>query len=104
MAELVGGDRFSFDAELWEWDGQAAWHFVSLPEDLADMIEHVFGQHARGFKSLRVEVTVGSDTWATSLFPDSKRRTYLLPVKKEVRRRQGLVAGSPVTVHITMLT
>ena len=31
--------RFSFKADVWEHDGQGAWHFISLPEDQADEIE-----------------------------------------------------------------
>jgi magnesium transporter len=31
--------EFTFDAELWEWDGPQAWVFVSLPDDLADVIQ-----------------------------------------------------------------
>ena len=37
---------FSFTAEVWEHEGPAAWHFVSLPEDLADEIEATFGHRA----------------------------------------------------------
>jgi hypothetical protein len=99
----VVSDRFRFEAEVWLWDGNAAWHFVSLPDDIADFIEHAFGHRARGFKSLRVEVRIGADTWRTSIFPDTKRGTYLLPIKKEIRRRNGLVPGSRTTVDLAMI-
>jgi hypothetical protein len=95
---------FDFESEVWEWDGAASWHFVSLPEDLADLIEQDFGDHARGFRSLRVEVTIGAETWRTSIFPDKKRGTYLLPVKKDVRRRLGIGPGSSVNVGLTMIS
>jgi hypothetical protein len=94
---------FEFRAELWEWDGQAAWHFVSLPDDVADDIDERFGHRAGGFGSVRVEVTVGSTTWRTSLFPDSKRRTYLLPVKRPVRTAEGLRVGDLVAVSLRVL-
>jgi hypothetical protein len=95
--------RYSFATELWEWDGNASWHFVSVPEDDADDIEERFGGRAGGFGSIRVEVTIGSSTWRTSLFPDSKRRTYVLPVKKPVRSAEGLTAGSTAAVTLTVL-
>lgn len=94
---------FSFTAPLWEHDGTAAWHFVSLPEPVADEIEERHGHRAAGFGSLRVEVTVGSTTWATSIFPDSKRGTYVLPVKKAVRAAEQLAAGALVTVSLRVL-
>lgn len=95
----------TFEAELWRWQGDAAWHFVSLPEDVADTIE--FAAEAdgltRGFGSVRVEVTVGATTWRTSLFPDAERGTYILPVKRAVRDAEGLVEGGPVPVSLTPL-
>lgn len=96
------GER-SFSAELWEHDGPAAWYFVDLPDGLADDIEAEHGHRAAGFGSIRVEVTIGATTWRTSIFPDSKRRTYILPVKKEVRRAEDLAAGSPVEVGLTIV-
>lgn len=94
--------RYQFDAEVWEHDGPAAWHFVSLPEDLADEIDEVHGHRAAGFGSLRVDVAIGSTRWSTSIFPDTKRGTYLLPVKAAVRRAEGLAAGSAARVELVI--
>ena len=30
---------FAFDSPLWRWEGDTGWHFISLPEDVADEIE-----------------------------------------------------------------
>ena len=90
-----------FEAELWLWDGDAAWHFITVPPDLSDDIEEQAGER-RGFGSVPVEVTIGSSTWTTSLFPDSKRGAYLLPVKKQVRTREGIEAGDVVTVGLVV--
>jgi hypothetical protein len=93
-------DSFVFDAELWEWEAQAAWFFVSLPSDLSEEISARFGAHAAGFGSVRVEVTVGKTTWRTSVFPDKKRATYVLPVKKQVRKAEGLEVGDSARVSL----
>ncbi|QLY29288.1 DUF1905 domain-containing protein [Nocardia huaxiensis] len=93
---------YSFTARLWEWEGQAAWHFVSLPEDLADDIEELHGRHAAGFGSVRVRVTLGESRWSTSLFPDRKRATYILPIKKQVRTAEGLTAGDSAQITLTI--
>ncbi len=95
--------RFSFDAELWEHVGSGAWHFVSLPEDVADEIEATAGQRARGFGSVRVEVTVGATRWRTSIFPDRKRGTYVLPVKKPVRTAEHLGHGDIARVDLAVV-
>ena len=62
--------EFTFDAPLWRWQGDAAWHFIALPEDVADEIED--SPTARGgFGSVRVESgQVGATSWSTSVFPD----------------------------------
>jgi len=97
------GISTTFSAALWEHEGSGAWHFVSLPEDLSDAIEAMHGHHAAGFGSLRVEVSIGGTAWRTSVFPDSKRRTYLLPVKKAVRTAEGVGDGDVVTVAIEVI-
>lgn len=98
----MGGERFEFEGELWEWDGPAAWHFVALPPDLAELIRETRPGPRRGFGSVRVEVVVGGVSWRTSIFPDSGRGTYLLPVKQEIRRKLDLADGSVITVDLTL--
>lgn len=88
---------FEFTAELWLYPGEAGWYFVTLPVDVADDIDEEVGERA-GFGSIPVEVTVGSSTWKTSIFPDKASASFVLPVKKSVRIAQQLDAGSPVTV------
>lgn len=94
--------RVSFDAEVWEHDGTGAWHFISVPEPLADEIEATFAHRAAGFGSIRVSVTIGASHWSTSLFPDRKRATYVLPVKKAVRVAEQLADGSPAHVELVI--
>lgn len=94
---------YSFASELWEWESQASWYFVSVPADAADDIEERFGGRAGGFGSIRVEVTIGTTTWRTSVFPDKTRQTYVLPVKKAVRRAEDLQAGSIARVELRVV-
>lgn len=96
-------EPFAFTAELWEWESQTSWFFVSLPEDIADEIEQRFGFAAGGFGSLKVRVTVGVTHWSTSIFPDRKRATYMLPMKKPVRVAEGLQVGDPVSVELRIV-
>lgn len=98
-----GGERFVFSAEVWEWESQASWHFVSLPEEVTDEIDDRFGHLAAGFGSIKVEVRVGSSTWRTSVFPDGRRGTLILPMKKDVRRKQGLAAGAVAHVELRVI-
>lgn len=97
--------QYEFDSPLWLWDARKtdSWTFVSLPEDVADEILEVAAPVARGFGSVRVEVTVGATTWRTSIFPDSTRRTYALPIKRAVRRAEGLEADGSAHVRLRLV-
>lgn len=92
-----------FEAEVWRWDGDAAWHFVTVPDDVSDAIEHASGPVRVGFGSVRVRATIGGTTWATSVFPDKQRQAYLLPVKQAVRRAEGLDAGDRPAVALEVV-
>ncbi len=96
---------FEFDAEVWVWQARRTetWTFVSLPADAADEIADVADRYARGFGSLRVDVTIGQTRWRTSIFPDSGRATYVLPVKKAVRTAEGLEIGQNARVRVTLV-
>ncbi|GIG21063.1 hypothetical protein Cch01nite_17870 [Cellulomonas chitinilytica] len=96
---------YDFTAELWVWDARRTdrWTFVSLPTDVADEVLERGAAVARGFGSLRVRVSVGTSVWTTSIFPDDKAGTYVLPVKKAVRTAQGVDAGDSVGVHLELL-
>ena len=96
---------YEFDADLWRWDARKAdgWTFVSLPTDLADEINDVAGPISRGFGSLRVDVTIGTTAWRTSIFPDSKRGTYVLPLKRAVRTAEDIQVGDTARVRLTLV-
>lgn len=93
---------FEFTAELYEWSARDNWFFVALPFAVSDAIT-ALPLTPGGFGSVKVEVTVGHVTWQTSVFPDDGRGTFVLPIKKEVRARNSLTAGSPVDVTLEVV-
>ena len=94
--------ELSFDAELWQYAGDGGWHFVTLPAELAEELRSLVPRRP-GFGSVRVAAVVGETRWETSVFPDSKSESYLLPVKQQVRRANDLVPGDRVRVRLTVL-
>lgn len=85
-------------AKVWLYPGEtAAWHFVSLDKKLSQKLRKEYRAFTRGFGSLPVEVTTGETTWKTSIFYDSKAETYMLPLKAEVRRKEGIRDGEHLT-------
>ncbi len=95
---------YRFRAVLWMHTGEAAWHFVTLPPDVADEIADLTATTRAGFGSVRVTATIGATTWNTSIFPDKAAGSYVLPVKKQVRSLEGLHDGDPVEVTVEIVT
>lgn len=93
------GAVLEFTSQLWRHPGEAGWYFVTLPAEVADDIDAMVGERA-GFGSIPVEVTVGESTWKTSIFPAKETASFVLPVKKAIRRHENLEPDSPVTVRL----
>ena len=94
--------RFTFSAELWLYPGQGGWHFVTVPGEVADQVDEQTRGRRRGFGSAPVTATVGATTWRTSIFPDKRAGSYLLPVKRQVRVAERLSDGDPLLVSIDL--
>lgn len=94
---------YTFEAELWLYEGEAGWCFVTVSGAISDAIRARTTGRRRGFGSVRVRATTGGTTWTTSVFPDTKREAYLLPVKKEVRNKESLTAGDRVRIALDLL-
>ncbi|WP_194408820.1 DUF1905 domain-containing protein [Microbacterium cremeum] len=93
-----------FESDVFRWDARedSSWFFTAVPPELSDDIREV-PRPARGFGSVRVRARIGGSEWTTSIFPDSKSGSYVLPLKKAVRDAEGLVDGGPVTVRLHVL-
>jgi hypothetical protein len=95
---------YTMTEKVWVYPGDFAnWHFVTLTKKIGQEIKEIYGKSARGFGSLPVEVRVGNTAWKTSIFPDKRVGSYLLPLKAQVRKKEDVEAGEPVTFSITLL-
>ena len=89
----------TFKAELrLHGDMPGSWYFITLPLNAADEIRAT--TERRGFGSVRVRATIGESTWETSVFPDTKTGSFLLPVKAAVRLEQDIDNGDRVDVTV----
>ena len=98
--------EYTFDAELWLWSAKDAWTFVTLPLDAAEEIRFFHtgkGKPRRGFGSIRVKVACGGSEWRTSIFPDSRSGSYVLPVKAAIRRAADITVGDTATFNLSVL-
>ncbi len=87
---------FHIKTKLWRYQADtAAWHFLTIDEEMAKKIKSVPLPKKRGWGSIRVQVTIGETTWTTSIFP-TKEGEYVLPVKAAVRKREQITDGDLV--------
>jgi len=95
--------HIAFDSTVFRWDARPeTWLFTDVPEELSDDIREVTAPFTRGFGAVRVEATVGSTTWRTSIFPSASGR-YWLPLKRAVREAESLEEGGAVTASVRIL-
>lgn len=85
------------------WSGEnGSWHFITVPEEQSAEIRAQAVAGPRGFGSVRVEASIAGVAWRTSVFPQESGG-YIIPVKADVRRRAGIVAGDEVTVILELI-
>lgn len=96
--------HITFTAPLWLWNGKGAWHFITLPANEAGLIRMASQKNRprRGFGSVRVKARIGETTFSTSLFPAVKLSSYLLPIKADVRKAEGIAPGNTVDVTLSL--
>ena len=101
--------KYKTRGKVWLWPGQAhstgsgqvgAWHFVHVDKKLSGELKEKHGKAKRGFGSIPVVATIGKTSWKTSIFPDKRSGTYLLPLKASVRRAEGIDADDTITFSL----
>jgi len=119
--------KISFSAKVWLYPGtSAAWHFISLPKKEAEQVKRNeaarlrqgSGEVRRGWGAVGVRVTIlrpgsgrvgptsprlrraSKTTWETSMFPDKKSGTYILPLKASVRKKEVIMRGDEVNLYL----
>ena len=89
-----------FSGELWFWKGPAPWHFVTAPDEECSELATTSTIVSYGWGMIPVTARIGRTEWKTSLWPKDGR--YIVPVRAEVRRVEGLEVGDRVTVHLVV--
>lgn len=93
---------FKISGKIWLWNGEAAWHFFSVPKKISKDIKSITSHIRRGFGSVKVKVQIGKTKWNTSIFP-TKEGEYLLPIKAQVRKVEKLKTNQKISVVITLI-
>jgi hypothetical protein len=92
--------KYSLSGKLWKYNGEAAWYFITLPKKYTDELKALRNPFSKNFGSVKVIATIGLSTWQTSIFPDSKTGSFMLPVKKEVRIKNKMTENQTFNYSI----
>ena len=95
---------FEFTGPAWIWraapPARGVWHFLTIDAQIAAEIRYEALGRTGGFGSVKVSATIGETRWHTSLFPHKSSGGFILPLKADVRRSEGVAEGDMVTVRI----
>lgn len=102
MRQGGGGEPvgLEFSGEVFEWRGPAPFYYVAVPEEQSRAIKSAEKLLTYGWGVIPVRACVGRTEWKTSLFPRDGR--YLVPLKDEVRKAEGLGEGDVVRVRLEL--
>lgn len=90
------GIKFKFTTKPWQYTGPGGWHFVSLPVEMAKEIREALRSEEEGWGRLKATAKIGSSEWNTAIWFDTKKNTYLLPLKAEIRKKENISTGKEV--------
>ena len=95
---------FEITSVLWRWTpnppAKASWHFLTIDPQTAMEIRYEALGRTGGFGSIRVSATIGATVWQTSIFPHKESGGFILPMKADVRRAEGI--GDKDTVKVRL--
>jgi hypothetical protein len=92
------GIEYRFTAIAWQHSAPGGWYFVSLPEILSKEIRYILKTEEQGWGRLKAKAKIGSTKWETAIWFDTKRNTYLLPLKAEIRKKENLSVGKEIEI------
>ena len=92
--------KYEFTATAWQYVGQGGWYFVSLPADMSTEIRENLKWQEEGWGRLKAKAKTGNSEWQTAIWFDTKRMTYLLPLKAEVRKKENITANQQIRITI----
>ena len=97
---MLGKIKYEFAAETWQYSAPGGWYFISVPENVSMEIRENLKWQEEGWGRLKITAEIGSSQWKTSIWFDTKRNTYLLPLKADIRKKENIESGNIIDVII----
>ena len=91
---------YHFEARPWQYEGPNGWIFVSLPTNISKEIRDSLQTEEEGWGRLKTTAKIGRTEWKTAIWFDTKSKTYLLPLKAEVRQKESIMLNKKIIATI----
>ena len=96
---MKGKIGFQFNGSIWQYSTlKGSWYFVSLPMEIAEEIRENLKWQEEGWGRLKATAKINHAEWETAIWFDTKMKTYLLPLKADIRRKEKLDIGNSVSI------
>ncbi|MGI9530563.1 DUF1905 domain-containing protein [Lutimonas sp.] len=92
--------EYAFIGVIWRHDAPGGWYFVSLPKDISREIKENLGWQEEGWGRMKARARIGILSWETAIWFDSKKKTYIIPMKAEIRKKASLEVDMKIDISI----
>ncbi len=89
---------YKIKAKVWRWPGDGGWHFITLDKKLFAVIRNKYGKGM-----IKIQATLGTTSWDTSLFPHTQSGSYLLCINKKIRAHEEVYEGDEINISFRIL-
>jgi hypothetical protein len=93
---MNGKIKYEFTAKTWQHSAPNGWHFVSLPTEISNEIRDNLKWQEEGWGRLKANAQIGNSIWKTAIWFDTKQRTYLLPLKAAIRKKENIASDKEI--------
>lgn len=97
---MEGKIKYEFSAKLWRHNSPGGWYFVSLPKTVSKEIRSYLKWQEEGWGRMKAHAEIQELSWETAIWFDTKKDTYILPVKAEIRKKKHLKEDQDIKAHI----
>jgi hypothetical protein len=94
------GVKYEFSAVVSRYTPEDKWHLVFFPYEMAKEIRQNFRHLDEGWGRMKAIAKIGNTEWKTSIWFDTKHQTYMLPIKAEIRKKEGITFDQEIKTTI----
>ena len=99
---MTGKIKYNFSEKVWKYSSLGGWYFISLPENISKEIRENLKSEEEGWGRLNALAEIGKTQWKTAIWFDTKRNTYLLPLKSDIRKKENIEVGKVIVVSVSL--